>query len=177
MWYVIQVRTGKEGDVVEACRHVVMTGTEEVFVPTYVREKKFHGVMKRVSALLFPGYVFFESDDPEGLYLRLKRVPLLTKILKAGDDYVPLYEEEEALLRRLGGPVHVVDTSKGIIEGDTVKIFFGPLAGMEAQIKKINRHKRLAIVEVTLLGRVTEMKVGLEIVEKRPAPAAVASRE
>ena len=43
----------------------------------------------------------------------------------------------------------------------------GPLKGNEGLIKKIDRHKRKAWLELNLLGRTVETQVGLEIVEKR----------
>ncbi|MBR0164231.1 MAG: antiterminator LoaP [Lachnospiraceae bacterium] len=167
MWYVIQVRTGKEEDVRKALQNVVMEEGEEVFIPTYIRERRYRGESRFVEAHLFPGYVFFDSEDPMGLRKRLWRTPLLTKLLKADNDYLPLYEEEEKMLKRLGGPVHRVEPSKGFIEGEEVRVFVGPLSGMEAQITHIDRHKRVATVSVMLCGRETEMKVGLEIVDKR----------
>ena len=42
----------------------------------------------------------------------------------------------------------------------------GPLVGMEGMIKRIDRHKRMAVLEVELFNRISEVKVGLEIVEK-----------
>ena len=59
-----------------------------------------------------------------------------------------------------------VAMSVGVMEGDRIIVKEGPLVGMEGKIKKIDRHKRMAILEVELVNRVSEMKVGLEIVEK-----------
>ena len=56
--------------------------------------------------------------------------------------------------------------SVGVIEKDKVKIQEGPLVGMEGLIKKIDRHKRQAVLEMEMFGRKVEMKVGVEIVEK-----------
>ena len=38
--------------------------------------------------------------------------------------------------------------------------------GYEGGIQKIDRHKRLAYVEIKMLGRTTVVKLGLEIVSK-----------
>jgi transcriptional antiterminator NusG len=35
------------------------------------------------------------------------------------------------------------------------------------KVKKIDRHKRLAVLQVEFFGRLTDVTVGLEIVEKR----------
>ena len=61
----------------------------------------------------------------------------------------------------------MVEPSYGFIEGDQVVITKGPLVGFEAQIKKLDRHKRLAYVEVHLMGRTKLIKVGAEIVRKQ----------
>ena len=38
--------------------------------------------------------------------------------------------------------------------------------GLEGHITKIDRHKRVAYVDVNLLGRVSTVQVGLEIISK-----------
>lgn len=56
--------------------------------------------------------------------------------------------------------------SSGIIENDRVQILSGPLMGMEGNICRIDRHKRMAYMEIEMFGRTVEMKVGLEIIRK-----------
>lgn len=53
-----------------------------------------------------------------------------------------------------------------IIENDRVQIVSGPLTGMEGSIRRIDRHKRIAHLEIEMFGRTVEMKVGLEIIKK-----------
>lgn len=50
----------------------------------------------------------------------------------------------------------------------TIKSLFneGPLIGLEGLITKIDRHKRIAYVDVELLGKLTRVQVGLEIISK-----------
>lgn len=88
------------------------------------------------------------------------------KVLRSGEEFFPLYEQEERFLRRMTGDTTNVAMSVGVMEGDRIIVKEGPLVGMEGKIKKIDRHKRMAILEVELFNRVSEMKVGLEIVEK-----------
>ena len=40
------------------------------------------------------------------------------------------------------------------------------VSGMEGLIRKIDRHKRMAYLEVEMFGRMVEMRAGLEIIEK-----------
>ena len=48
-------------------------------------------------------------------------------------------------------------------ENQRIKIISGPLKNLEGQIKKINLHKRVAEVEVRLLGRRRTLYLGIEI--------------
>ena len=57
--------------------------------------------------------------------------------------------------------------STGIIEGEQVIVTGGPLMGMEGYIRKIDRHKRKAWVELEMFGRIQRVEIGLEIVEVR----------
>ena len=71
-------------------------------------------------------------------------------------------------LTRFGGNSHIVDMSLGYIEGDIIKITNGPLMGYEGQIVKIDRHKRIAYIDISLFDQITRVQVGLEIISKRP---------
>ena len=78
----------------------------------------------------------------------------------------PLVQEEVELLMRIGTDKQLVEMSSGIIENDRVRILSGPLMGMEGNIRRIDRHKRIAYLEIEMFGRTVEMKVGLEIIRK-----------
>lgn len=80
---------------------------------------------------------------------------------------MPIERSKEELFRSMVDDNHEIAISTGLIEGDKVIITDGPLAGKEAMIKKINRHKRIAILNVTMFGESVGVTVGLEIVEKR----------
>ena len=56
--------------------------------------------------------------------------------------------------------------SEGIIEGSRVIVRTGPLQGMEGLIRKIDRHKRKAWLELPMFGGTHTVQVGLEITEK-----------
>ena len=116
--------------------------------------------------ILFPGYVFLITQNPEKLVNGLKKVIGLTKLIGTGDEIVPLVQEEIDLLMKIGTDKQLVEMSSGIIENDRVQILAGPLMGMEGNIRRIDRHKRTAYLEIEMFGRTVEMKVGLEIIRK-----------
>ena len=66
----------------------------------------------------------------------------------------------------MGGEEQVVRMSEGIIEGEKVHVTDGPLQGMEGYIRKIDRHKRKAYLEISMFGRIQSVQIGLEIVKK-----------
>lgn len=167
MWYVIQVYTGREAEIAEQCRDRVTRDGEEVFIPLVERMTKVRGEWEQVKTRLFPGYVFIETDRPEELYMRLKQIKAMTKLLKTGEEITPLYKEEEEYLRGLQDEEHVVRYSEGYLEGDELVVTSGALRGYEGKIKKLLRHKRLVVLEVPLLGREVEVTLGLGVVEKR----------
>ena len=70
------------------------------------------------------------------------------------------------MLLRLCDDDRYVESSSGIIIGDSVYIKEGPLKGYESIIRKIDRHKRKAIIELEFMGAVRQVAVALEIVEK-----------
>ena len=168
MWYVMQVHTGTEEKICRQCEQMIDGSLlERCFIPRFQQKKRFLGEWHLQNEILFPGYVFVITDYPDTLTERLRQVIGMTKLLKTGDTFTPLSPQEVALLQKLGNEKQEVEMSTGIIEADTVHIFQGPLQGMEGMIKKIDRHKRMAYLEVDMFGRKVEMKVGLEIVEKR----------
>ena len=168
MWHVMQVQSRKEKEIVALIqKSPVGVHVGECFLPHYERKRKFRGEWRIEQAILFPGYVFVETEHIQEFFFALKIIPELTKILRAENVWMPLYPSEDAFLTRLMGQEKVVKVSKGFIEGERVVIQEGPMQGLEGLIRKIDRHKRTASIEVELFMRRVEVNVGLEIVEKR----------
>lgn len=167
-WYVIQVRSKAEEKIKKTCEMMISEDIlKEAFVPKNNRFRKINGNWIEIGEILFSGYVFLVSDHPDELYLKLKDIPDLTKMLgHVENEIYPLYDEEVEFLKSFTDKDHVVEVSTGFIENETIYITQGPLKGREGIIRKIDRHKRMAIIEVELFGKITQAKVGLEIVSK-----------
>ena len=83
--------------------------------------------------------------------------------------FIPLDDQEAAFVNAFTKPgQRVVEFSNGVMEGDEIVILNGPLMNQTGLIKKLDRHKRLAYLEMEILGRKKTVKIGLEIVRKRP---------
>lgn len=167
MWYVLQVFTGQEKKLKELCEKQISGEIlEEVFLPFRVEMKRYGGGWHKEKQLLFPGYLFMVTGQIDRLHLALGKIDAFTRLLGDQEKPTPLTEDEVTFLKECGGKEHVVEMSTGIIENDQVKIVAGPLIGKEALIRKIDRHKRTATIEVELFGRLVTATVGVEIVRK-----------
>ena len=168
MWYVIQVRTGSEENIRLQCEaNISQNVMERCFIPYYEERRRIRGEWMTLKKILFPGYVFMITDEVESLYLELKSIIGLTKLIGTGREIIPLKKEEVDFLTTFGKERQVVEMSTGILENGRVHITDGPLKGREAMIRKIDRHKRKASLEIPMFGRILETQAGLEIVEKR----------
>lgn len=166
--YVIQVIGGRERTGAELLRRRAADAIEECFLPTFELMRRKDGAWRKVRELLFPGYLYVKTADPERLAARLRRVPVFMRMLGNDNSFTPLAPDEVAWLETFTtAKTHVVEMSQGVIEGDTVMVTEGPLKGREALITKIDRHKRLAYLDMHMFGRTKSVRIGLEIVRKR----------
>ena len=167
MWYVIQVETGREEQIMEEAKcYQVQEYFDEIFAPHSERKKKYLGKWHLETELLFPGYLFVITSRPEELYQALKRIPRLTKLLGTGEKWTPMTKEDIEIVELLSGRERLVKFSEGYIQGDRVTVTSGPLKGLEGKISRIDRHKRLAWLKVELFGRTVELQAGLEVIRK-----------
>lgn len=183
MWYVMQVFTGNEFKVVECIEKLARFSQENaqekyvkpykrLLVPQYEVKKKFQGEWKMRTEILFPGYVFVETRDVKDLAHRLRKVPMLTKLLATQLDdgdacFIPLSQREMDLILSFVTPgTQVVEMSEGVLEGDTITIVRGPLRDKMGLVTRVDRHKKLAYLELDAFGRVLRVKVGLDVIKK-----------
>ena len=181
-YYVLQVAPREEEKTELHIRRLLPDDRYgQCFHPTRLIRKKFQGRWTDVCEKLLPGYVFITTEDVEELYLQLKKIPLLTKLLGKDMEYfVKLSEKEEKWLDTLlgqnreaaagkaGGEKHTVGLSQiDIQEGNKIRIVSGPLVDMEGMVKRINLHKMIAEVEVPFMNGSTVIHLGIEMVERK----------
>ena len=128
--------------------------------------KRYEGAWHKERRILFPGYLFVITEEIKELAAELNKITGFTKVLGDKDFLMPLSDAEVNLLKRLGGDEQIVEMSIGVIEHDKIIINEGPMQGLEGFIRKIDRHKRLARIEIEMFGQVVEAQVGVEIVSK-----------
>lgn len=130
----------------------------DIFIPTFERLRKYEGAWHSEQVPLFPEEIFMVVRDAE-LFFREMRYGGIR-------DVQFLNQEEEALFQSLWDGQRRLMMSTGYIENGCTYVTDGPLRGKESCIRKIDRHKRLARLELPFgtLGR--EIYAGLEITRK-----------
>ena len=168
MWYAVQVETGREETARNMCKKIINTELyTDIFIIRFDRAKRYYGAWHKEKKIMFPGYMFIDTDNPCEIYGQLKNVPELTKILgREGEDFIPIEAGKEAMFKAMVNEDYEIPISVGVIEGDKVIVKDGPLVGMEGFIKKIDRHKRLAVLNTEMFNQQINASVGLEIIEK-----------
>jgi transcriptional antiterminator NusG len=144
----------------------------EAIVPVKVKLLKRKATMLKQEVMLFPRYVFVRSDlDPAAFKVYTQRhlahLSGFIRLLAYKDSDVPSLSKEEArTLNPFFSNKGLFEHSIGFIKHEKVIITEGPLIGLESKIKEIDRHKKEAIVELTLFNETKEVKVSCEILEK-----------
>ncbi len=170
-WYVLFVRTGREERVQKLLKRSLDNDLFLPFVPLQESIFKKAGILSKELKQLFPGYVFIESEVSNHEFVKttnqlIRSLLDIICLVKYSSTEISLRESERLMLMSLSNDDHCIESSSGIIEGDKIRITEGPLKGRESIIRKVNRHKRQAWIEIEFMGDTRMVNVALEIVEK-----------
>lgn len=171
MYYVIQVKTGKEQKAIEdILKNKPDDASFDVFSPYRKSLRKYKGENKEVIERCFPGYIFVETNDVKQLFKQLYFTPGFQRLLGREadtDNFVPLNKDESRMIDILysANNSRITEISHiEVKEGEIIRVLDGPLLGLQTQIKKVNLHKRTVTVEFMLCGRLVEANVGIDFV-------------
>ena len=171
---MIQVYTGTEKKAVETIKkNIPQEIVQDCFFVVKRRKKKYQGAWHLVEENCFPGDVFIETDDPQGMVNSLASLRMYARLL--GFNKEPFYVQPIDMHERFfidsitnrTPDVRAIELSKiEIKEGQTVEIVSGPLKGFLGKVLKFDLHRRKAIVNVNLLGTLVRTDLGIEIINK-----------
>jgi len=139
---------------------------QEIFIPKYIRQRHFKKKWHECCEILFPGYLFVDTENMQEIAKKLDKIPRYTKILRDGETIAPIREEEEQFLAGMMDEDKVIQYSEGLIIGEQVCITQGPLQSMQGYVRSVDRHRRIAMLDVGIFGRRTPVEVGFGAVKR-----------
>lgn len=145
------------------------------FTPKRAKLLRQKGQVLKIHEILFLGYVFVETDVAykdfiQHLNQHIKPVQGFVRLLERDHTGTQsLYPHERSFIESFTNHQRIIETSTGFIEGDKIIITEGPLVGHESQIKRIDRHKKIAELDISMFGQIRKIKVSCEILSKTNA--------
>jgi len=156
-------RTGRESEVASFMEHE-FSGIKAV-VPKKIRYRRSHGIATEEEVILFPGYVFFESQ-PELYIPNIVHHKDVYRLLTDPEGNWALHNSDEAIVRQFVSIGGKVGFSKAFYEGDRIRIADGFLKQYEGEIVRVNRRAKTAQIRIHLDGKLFSLWAGFEIVSK-----------
>jgi transcriptional antiterminator NusG len=165
-YYVVQVRTRREGAFMERARDAAGDAADFYWPRRELRIRKAGRWLETI-APVFPGYVFVAAPDISGpLYRTLKSLPDFSRFLKDNRHITPLSGRDLELVRHFLRQGEIVKKSLVAFEADQrIRILEGPLKGLEGMIVKVDKRKKRIKVKLELYTDSFSIDFGYESVE------------
>lgn len=161
-WYVLFVLVAKEKKL---CSVLTKKGLN-AFIPQMEYYRR--DIKGTAFKSLFPGYIFIRSEMKQCefddfLYRLEDQRDGLIKQLKE-DGVSALRKEEIVMFKKLLNEKGILEMSQAFIEDNKAKVIYGPLIHYQDHIVKIDKHNRIAVLDIEFLNR--HILAGLEIKSK-----------
>ncbi|MCG7407075.1 antiterminator LoaP [Paenibacillus sp. ACRRX] len=170
-WFALFVKSGEERDVEGFINQHFDKQSLFCYVPKKLVPEKKQGCVHDSAKVIFPGYVFINTSIISTLYHRLRKTPKIYYLVKSGEHkldqsyspYSEIPDEEMDMFLQLVGPNDMLGYSDVIVMNKRAKVIAGPLFGKEGIIRKIDKRKGRAKIEVMFLGETRMIEVGINI--------------
>jgi transcription antitermination factor NusG len=156
-WWAVYTKHQHEKRVAEA----LLAKGIEVFLPLYTSIRRRQNRVFRTSLPLFPSYVFIR-EQPE-MRLNILSTPGVHAIVTRGSEYGLIQDHELRNLRIAVASMRTLEPCSFLQVGDRVRVFRGPLAGLEGHLVR-RRNLCRVVISVELLAQAAAVEVnGSEI--------------
>jgi len=168
-WYTVKVQNNHERKVSERIKLDMSRDYKEeinVLVPIQNTSKIKDGKRVIKEQLLYPGYIFVETDSPNKLEFVVKSTTGATSILKdKKNNAIPLRPTEvEKMVGQKENPGIILKDA--FFQGERVMITEGPFQNFKGVIETIDMDKDKVKVEVLIFGRKTYVDLTLSDIIK-----------
>ncbi len=162
-WYVLHVLTGKELEV----KNIAKKNGFKAFAPRRILREQKNGVWKNVERILIPGYVFIQTEMTSDNYYKIEAIPGIINILRGASAHPePVLENEMKVIFGLTRDSDLVGISDIYYEGQNIKVFSGPLEGLEGNIVKVDKRQFRAKVKFIVAGNEKIVELGINVLNK-----------
>ena len=168
-WYTIKVQSNREKSVSEKLKLDMMRDFKEeidVLIPTQKFSIIKDGKVKQREQLLYPGYIFVETESIDRILHFVKTINGMTNVLKDPQGNPIIMRKSE--IDRMNGEVERrKDSDKGLYAiGQEVSITNGPFSSFRGKIQTLDYEKDKVKIEVSIFGRATIVDLTLDDISK-----------
>lgn len=170
-WYVVNTFSGHEAKVKQKLEHRLVTlgqrrAVRQIVVPTETVTEVKDNQKVTSEKRTMPGYVLVQMDLNDASWQLVKGTPGVTGFVGAGDEPIPLTQEEiDRLLKRAQQPTKAQARAQFAV-GESVKVVAGPLSDFSGEIAEVSPDAGKLKVLVSIFGRETPVEVGFDQVKK-----------
>ena len=159
MWYVLQVKTGKEEEIRDKLNEYGF----HALVPVHNKWVRSKGSWNKKKTIIFTGYVFVKLTYNAESYYRITSMEGVIKFLGEKNDPSTLTFIEVEWIRLLGEG-GILEPTTVEVENDHLKILKGILLNFKSKIKSYDTRQRTAVFEITICGEKKEITLSIDVV-------------
>lgn len=159
LWYAVYTKHQHEKKCADLLRHKSI----EVYLPLYQSTRRWQDRKKTLCLPLFPSYVFLRSNL-EGR-LEILNTPGVFFIVGNARGASPIADADIESMRAMTSSRLPIEPHPLLQTGDRVRIWRGPLTGVQGILTRVNNQDRL-VLSVEPLRRAVSVEVDLTDVER-----------
>jgi transcriptional antiterminator NusG len=170
-YYALQVKTKGEEKFIRQARAVHPEFGPALSFPQRLLDIRKGGKIKSSRLAVFPGYVFLElnaEEDVKNCFWAFRKIEGFYRFLRSNRDITLLGNRDlELVLHFIKKVGPVAEKSKVYFNEDSkITVLYGPLAGLEGRIVKVDRRKKRAKISLDLYGDSFFIDLAFEVIEK-----------
>jgi transcription termination/antitermination protein NusG len=169
-FYALQVRTKGEEKFIRRARSMHPEFAQGLSFPQRCLDIRKGGTVKPSKLAVFPGYVFLElgaDEDVKDCFWAFRKIEGFYRFLRSNRDIAPLQDRDLELVLHFIKIGPVAEKSKVYFnEESKIVVLYGPLAGLEGRIVKVDRRKKRAKVSLDLYDDSFFVDLAFEVIEK-----------
>lgn len=163
-WYTVKVQNNREKSVSEKLRSDMQREFKEeinILIPSQKISFIKDGKVKQKEQILYPGYIFVETESIDRVLHFTKIINGMTSVLKDPQGNPIVMRQSE--IDRMNGEVETRNSvEKGLYAvGQEVTVKNGPFASFKGKITTLDYKTEKAKIEVSIFGRVTALDLTL----------------